>query len=162
MELFEVDGWAEVPDFFLGAMVDSVVWDEDGDEDDALRTLSGSRKRAPYLARQRCCEISATTYGTGWPLAGSAGGRRVAQRADQRTAARQRAHKQFTQVRAAARRKTLLLLWWIDGGMNVVVRSTLSRQGSARGHSDYVRMVAWVHQLCNLLTPPSGAMGLLL
>ena len=37
-------------------------------------------------------------------------GRRVAQRADQRAAARQRAHKQFTQVRATARRKTLLLL----------------------------------------------------
>ena len=51
---FEVDGWAEVPDFFLGAMVDGVVEDEDGDEDDALRTLLGSRKRSPYLARQRC------------------------------------------------------------------------------------------------------------
>ena len=97
-------------------MVDGVVEDEDGDEDDALRTLLGSRKRSPYLARQRCRGISAATYGTGRPLAGSAGGRRVAQRADQRTAARQRAHKQFTQVRAAARRKTLLLLWWIDGG----------------------------------------------
>ena len=104
---FEVNGWAEGPDFFfLGAIVD----DEDGDEDDALRTLSGSRKRSPYLARQRCRGISATTYGTGRPLAGSAGGRRVAQRADRRTAAQQRAHKQFTQVRAAARCKTLLLL----------------------------------------------------
>ena len=42
---FEVDGWAEGPDFFfLGAMVDGVVIDEDGDEDDALRTPSGSRK----------------------------------------------------------------------------------------------------------------------
>src|SRR4051812_32811567 len=48
---FEVDGWAEGPDFFfLGAMVDGVVKDEDGDEDDALRTLLGSRKRSPYLA----------------------------------------------------------------------------------------------------------------
>ena len=44
------------------------------------------------------------------------GGRRVAQRADQREVGRQRAHKQFTQVRAAARHKTLVLLWWIDGG----------------------------------------------
>ena len=35
----------------------------------------------------------------------------------------------FTQVRAAVRRKTLLLLWWIDGGKVVVERSTLARQG---------------------------------
>ena len=125
-----MDGWAEGPDFFfLGAMVDGAVEDEDGDEDDALQTLSGSCKRCPYLAHQRCRGISAATYGTRRPLAGSAGGRRVAQRADQRTAARQRAHKQFTQVRAAARRKTLLLLWWIDGGKVVVERSTLARQG---------------------------------
>ena len=42
---FEVDGWAEGPDFFfLGAMVDGIVEDEDGEEDDALRTLSGSHK----------------------------------------------------------------------------------------------------------------------
>ena len=40
--------------FFLGAMIDGVVEDKDGDEDDALRTLSGSDKRAPYLAHQRC------------------------------------------------------------------------------------------------------------
>ena len=71
---FEVDGWAEGPDFFfLGAMVDGIVEDEDGDEDDALRMLSGSHKRAPYVARQRCRGISAATYGTGWPLTGSTG-----------------------------------------------------------------------------------------
>src|SRR5215216_6593643 len=35
----------------------------------------------------------------------------------------------FTQVWAAVRHKTLLLLWWIDGGRKVVVRSTLARQG---------------------------------
>ena len=80
------------------------------------------------------------TYGTRRPLAGSAGGRRVAQRVDQRTAARQRAHKQFTQVRATVRRKTLLLLWWIDGGKVVVVCSTLARQGLHRGDSDYARI----------------------
>ena len=97
-------------------MVDGIIEEEDGDEDDALRMLSGLRKRSPYLTCQRCRGISATTYGTGWPLAGSARGRRVAQRAEQRAAARQRAHKQFTQVRADARHKTLLLLWWIDGG----------------------------------------------
>ena len=144
------------------AMDDGAVKDEDGDEDNALCTLSGSRKRAPYLARQRSHGISVATYVTGQPLAGSAGGRRVAQRADQRTTARQRAHKQFTQVRAATRRKTLLLLWWIDGGMSVVMHSTLARQGLPQGCGDYARMVAWVHQLSNLLTPPTSAMGLLL
>ena len=102
------------------------------------------------------------TYGTGWPLVGSVGGGRVAQRADQRMAARQRAHKQFTQVRAAMRHKTLLLLWWIDGGMNVVVYSTLARQGLSLGCSDYTRMVVWVYQLSNLIAPPMSAMGLLL
>ena len=50
---FEVDGWAEGPDFFfLGAMVDGVVQDDDGDEDVVLRTLSGLHKRAPYLVRR--------------------------------------------------------------------------------------------------------------
>ena len=138
---FEADGWAEQPDFFfLGAMVNSVVEDEDGDEDDALRMLSGSRKRSPYLAQQRCRGISAATYGTGRPLVGSARGSRVAQRADQCTIARQRAHKKFTQVRAAARRKTLLLLWWIDGGKDGGERSTLARQGLPWGSSDYARM----------------------
>ena len=46
----------------------------------------------------------------------------------------------FTQVRAAARRKTLLLLWWIDGGKMVAERSTLARQGLPQGSSDYARM----------------------
>ena len=46
----------------------------------------------------------------------------------------------FTQVRAAVRRKTLLLLWWIDGGKVVVERSTLARQGLPWGSSDYARM----------------------
>ena len=86
---FEENGWAEGPDFFFsGAMVDGIVEDEDGDEHDALRTLSGSRKQAPYMAHQRCRGISTATYGTRRPLAGSAGGHRIAQRADQRTAAR--------------------------------------------------------------------------
>ena len=50
----------------------------------------------------------------------------------------------FTQVRAAARRKTQLLLWSIEGGNAVVVRSTLSRQGLLRGGSDYALMWVWV------------------
>ena len=47
---------------------------------------------------------------------------------------------QFTQVRAAARRKTLLLLWWIDGENVVVEHSTLARQGLPQGGGDYARM----------------------
>ena len=39
-------------------------------------------------------------------------------------------------MRAAVRRKTLLLLWWIDGGMEVVVRGTLARQGLPQGYGD--------------------------
>ena len=35
---FEVDGWAEGPNFFfLGTMVDGIVKDRDGDEHDTLR-----------------------------------------------------------------------------------------------------------------------------
>ena len=45
----------------------------------------------------------------------------------------------FTQVRAAARGQILILLWWIEGGKVVVVRSTLDQQGLPRGSSDYVR-----------------------
>ena len=75
-----------------GATVDGAA----KDEDDAQRTLLGSQKRSPYLAHQRCRGISAATYGTGWPLVGSAGGRRVAKRAEQHAATWQRAHKQFT------------------------------------------------------------------
>ena len=127
---FEVDGWAEGPDFFfLGAMVDGVVKEEDGNEDDALRTLSGSHKRAPYLACQRCRGISAAAYGTGRPLAGSAGD--VLLHKEQTSVGQHdRDHTgSSTQVRSAARRKTLLLLWWIDGGKVVVVCSTLAWQG---------------------------------
>jgi len=36
----------------------------------------------------------------------------------------------FTQVRAAVRGKTLLLLWWIDGGKCGGGRSSPARQGS--------------------------------
>lgn len=91
-EAIEVEGWAEVLDFFLGAMVDGAIEDEDCDEDDAQHALSGSRKCSLYLACQRCRGISVATYRTGWPLAGSTGGRHVAQRAYQLTTARQRAH----------------------------------------------------------------------
>ena len=45
----------------------------------------------------------------------------------------------FTQVWAATRRKTLLLLWWIDGVKGGGERSTLARQGLPQGSSDYAR-----------------------
>ena len=59
----------------------------------------------------------------------------------------------FTQFRVAARRKTLLLLWWIDGGRMVVERSTLARDAATR---------VWAYVLSNLLTLSMVAMGLLL
>ena len=49
----------------------------------------------------------------------------------------------FNQVRATVRRKTLLLLCWIDGGRMVAERSTVSRQGG----SGYARMGVCVVQL---------------
>ena len=78
--------------------------------------------------------------GPGRPLVGSVGG--VALHKEQRN---MRQHgrdctSSFTQVRAAARHKTLLLLWWIDGGMWIMQCSTLARQGSPYGSSDYARM----------------------
>ena len=65
---FEADGRAEEVGFFLGAMVDGVVEDEDGDEVDALHMPSGSCKRAPYLVRQRCRGKPRPPMGPGGPL----------------------------------------------------------------------------------------------
>ena len=65
----------------------------------------------------------------------------------------------FTQVRAATRRKTLLLLWWIDGGMVVMEGSTLARQGLPQGGSGYTPKGC---ELSNLLSLSTVAMGLLL
>jgi hypothetical protein len=48
----------------------------------------------------------------------------------------------FTQVQAAARCKTLLLLWWIDGGKVVVEHSTLARQARP-GEAVTTRVRAW-------------------
>ena len=67
--------------------------------------------------------------GRGWSLAGSVGGVALHK---EHTNVRQhdRDHTgSFTQVRATMRRKTLLLLWWIDGGNVVAEHSTLARQG---------------------------------
>ena len=80
------------------------------------------------------------TYGTRRPLAGSAGGDTL-HKEQTSVAQHGRDHAgNFTQVRAAMRRKTQLLLWWIDGGKVVVERSTLARQGLPRGSSDYTHM----------------------
>ena len=51
----ELSRWMDEPKkwVFLGAMVDGVVEDADGDEGDALLTSSGSHKQSPYLASQR-------------------------------------------------------------------------------------------------------------
>ena len=65
----------------------------------------------------------------------------------------------FTQVWAAVRHKTQLLVWWIDGGKVVAERSTLARQGLPLGSSDYARMGC---ELSNLLTCSMVAMSLLL
>ena len=110
-------------------MVDGAIEGEDGDEYDALLTLSGSRKRSPYLARQRC-------HGKPWPPMGPEGPLLVWQgdvalHKEQTSVAQHgRDHADnFTQVWDTERRKTQLLLWWIDGGRVVVERSTLARQG---------------------------------
>ena len=65
----------------------------------------------------------------------------------------------FTQVRAAVRRKTLLLLWWIDGGRMMVRHSTLPGRGCLRA---IVATRIWVCALSNFLTLSPVAMGLLL
>lgn len=118
------------------------------------------------LVRMKCsyykiyCRGKTTaTYETRRPLAGSAGGHHVAQRSDQHGAARQESHKKFTQVRAVVRHKTLLLLWWIDGGNLVVEHNTLADKGCLRAAvTTRVRGC----ELSNLLTLSTIALGLLL
>src|SRR3954469_16495176 len=86
------------------------------DEDDGglARADAGSGSHnlyAPYLARQRCRGKSASsiTYGDGTPFR-FGGERRMHEEQIEAT----RTHKDFTQLRAARMRKTLLLLVWID------------------------------------------------
>ena len=113
-------------------MVDGAVEDEDGDEDDALRTPSGLRKRAPYLARLRCRGKPRPPMGPEGPLLVRQGDNALHK---EQTSMGQHGRDQtgnFTEVRATVRRKSLLLLWWIDGGRVVVERSTLAQQGCLR------------------------------
>ena len=65
----------------------------------------------------------------------------------------------FTQVQAAVRCKTLLLLWLIDGGKVVVERSTPAQQGCLEAA---VATCVRGCELSNLLTLLMVAMGLLL
>ena len=126
-------------------MVDGVADDEDGGEDDTLRTPSGSRKRVPYLARQRCHGKPRPPMGPGGPLLVRQGD--VAFHKEQTSVGQHdRDHTgNFTQVRAATRCKTLLMLWWIDGGRVVVERSTLTWQGRQ-----------WLHAYGRVCSPPSN------
>src|SRR3954468_22651627 len=95
-----------------GAVVEEA--DEFGEVDEeCARVNAGSGSHnldAPYLARQRCRgkSSSTSTYGAGAPF--RFGGERRLHKGDTHTQTR----KDFTQLRAAQMRKTLLLLVWID------------------------------------------------
>jgi hypothetical protein len=96
------------PDLFLGAVVE-----EDDDEDRfAVHELGFAQMmHAPYLARQRCRGTDAHDHL--WDqrsLVVRQGGSRCTKSGDHETAQRSRV-RHFTQVRAAAKRKTLLLLF---------------------------------------------------
>ena len=68
----------------------------------------------------------------------------------------------FTQVRATVRRKTLFLLWWIDGGKMVVVVARLTGR-VALGRNGYRRMKCeGVDSLTQGPTLSKVALGLLL
>ena len=43
--------------------------------------------------------------------------------------------------------------------MNMVMRGTLARQGLPQGYGDHKRMVAWVSQVSNRLTPSYNCHG---
>ena len=81
----------------------------DEDDEDLARVNAGSGSHnldAPYLARQRCRGSDPRApMGPADRVPFGSAGARVARRAD-----RGEAHEQFTQVRAARMRKTLLLL----------------------------------------------------
>ena len=142
-----------------GATVDGAVKDGDGAEDDALCTLSGSRKRAPYLARQTCRGISAATYGTGRPLVGSTGDVALHK---ERTSAWQHG-KEHTGNLPRFGLPQGVKPYTCFGGlmveMNVVVRGTLARQGLPQGYGDHKRMVARVCQVSKPLTPSYDCHG---
>ena len=57
-----------MPNFFLGAMDDEVVDEENNDEDGPLLTPSGSRKRFPLPGAPKMSWNNTATYGTIGPL----------------------------------------------------------------------------------------------
>ena len=132
-------------------MVDGVVKYEDGDEDDALCMPSGSRKRAPYLARQRCHGISAATYGTGQPLDSSAGD--VALHKEKTSTWKHGSENTSNLPRFRPPRgvRPFSCFGGLMVEMNVVVCGTLARQGLPQGYGDHKCMVAWVFQVSNPL-----------
>ena len=84
---------------------------------------------SPLPGTPKMSRETTATYGTRRPLAGSAGGETL-HKEQMSVGQHGRDHtRNFTHVRAAVRRKTLLLLWWIDGGRMVVEHSTLARHG---------------------------------
>ena len=95
------------------------------------------------------------TYASIGPFVVRRGRGHVAQRAEAMMQCGNDDSGDFTQVRATGKRKTLLLLWWIDGAIMVAERSTLAQQGRQ-----------WLHayecvdvQLSNLANPLYGCHG---
>ena len=115
----------------MGAMIDDATENEDGGEDDTLHMPSGSCKRAPYLARQRCRGKPRPPMGPGGPLLVRQGD--VALHKEQMSVGQHGRDNvgSFTQVPATVRHKTLLLLWWIDGGKMEVGATRLPGRGAS-------------------------------
>src|SRR3990170_2104923 len=101
----DVDGPIAPEAFFLGGMLTTSLKKQQA----RAYQIRFARPRSPYLARQRCrgTKPRSPMGPASRPLYGSAGGEdRTKSRSGER---RGRAHGDFTQVRAARMRKTLLL-----------------------------------------------------
>jgi hypothetical protein len=120
-------------------MDDEVVDEENDGEDDTLLELSGSRKRFPLPGAPKMSWENTATYGAIGPLWFGRGKGALHKERRARSSTTMITRAVFTQVRAALRRKTLLLLWWIDERTMVETqRSSPAR--SPRGESSYARM----------------------
>ena len=62
-EALEEDSWAVAPGFFLGAMDEEAIDEEDDNEDDTLLILSGLRKRFPQPGAPKMSWYHTATYG---------------------------------------------------------------------------------------------------
>jgi len=103
-------------------MDDGAIDEEDNDEDDALLTLSGSHKCCPLPCVLKMSRFHTATYGAIGPLWFGKGDENIAQCAKGIEQRENDDTGNFTQVRVAARRKTLLLLWWINEWTMVEMR----------------------------------------